>query len=236
MDKCPRLNFCNASFETFLSSVRIYCEKGVAATYLASLIFRNTHCLLKPGDADIMLWTSLKKGDRDALGKLFSIYYPLLIKYGSKLCTDPGLLEDCIQDLFADIWQSKAAPEVESVKAYLFKALKYKIFKKQHNRLFKSYSAELPDEMAFEISHETFLVEQQENRDRAGKLIDVLSQLPNRQREVIYLKIFQELSYEEVSHIMNINYQVCRNLMSQAIKTLRKFLVILTIAAIIPVI
>jgi RNA polymerase sigma factor (sigma-70 family) len=183
-----------------------------------------------------MLWASLKKGDRDALGKLFSVYYPLLIKYGNKLCPDHELLEDCIQDLFADIWQSKAAPEVESVKAYLLKALKYKIFKKQRNRLLRDHNAELPDEMTFEISPETFLVEQQENKDRVRKLIDALNQLPSRQREVIYLKIFQELSYDEVSDIMNINYQVCRNLMSQAIKTLRKILVIFSALAIIPVI
>lgn len=183
-----------------------------------------------------MLWTSLKKGDRDALGKLFSVYYPQLIKYGSKLCADHELLEDSIQDLFAEIWQSKASSEVESVKAYLFKALKYKIFKTQRHRLFKNHNSGLTDEMLFEISHETFLVEQQESRDRALKLINVLSQLPNRQREVIYLKIFQELSYEEVSDIMNINYQVCRNLMSQAIKTLRKLLVIFAVLAITPVI
>jgi RNA polymerase sigma factor (sigma-70 family) len=189
---------------------------------------------LKPVDADIKLWTSLKKGDRDALGKLFSVYYPLLIKYGSKLCADHELLEDCIQDLFADIWQSKAGSEVESVKAYLFKALKYKIFKKQRNRLIKLHNPELPEEMPFQISHETFMVDQQETRARVSKLIDALNQLPNRQREVIYLKIFQELSYEEVSDIMNINYQVCRNLMSQAIKTLRKILVILSVVAMVP--
>lgn len=196
----------------------------------------SENCLLKPGDADIMLWASLKKGDRDALGKLFSDYYPLLIKYGNKLCPDHELLEDCIQDLFADIWQSKSASEVESVKAYLFKALKYKIFKKQRNRLLKNHTAELPNEMPFEISYETFLVEEQENRDRITRLINALNQLPNRQREVIYLKIFHELSYEEVSDIMNINYQVCRNLMSQAIKTLRKILVIISILATLPVI
>jgi len=201
---------------------------------MASLLLRNTHCLLKPGDADIMLWTSLKKGDRDALGKLFSVYYPLLIKYGRKLCDDHELLEDCIQDLFADIWQSKAGSEVGSVKAYLFKALKYKVFKKQRNRLFKD-TTELPDEMTFEISQETFLVEEQENKERVRKVIEALNQLPNRQREVIYLKIFHELSYEEVSDIMNINYQVCRNLMSQAIKTLRKILVIISAIAFIPI-
>ena len=183
-----------------------------------------------------MLWTSLKKGDRDALGKLFSVYYPLLIKYGNKLCSDHELLEDCIQDLFADIWQSKAASEVESVKAYLFKALKYKIFKKQRNRLLKNHSGEFPDEMMFEISHDTFLAEEQENKERVRKVIEALNKLPNRQREVIYLKIFHEMSYEEVSDIMNINYQVCRNLMSQAIKSLRKILVILTVLGIVPVI
>ena len=198
------------------------------------LAFRFENCLLKPGVADIMLWTSLKKGDRDALGKLFSVYYPLLLKYGSKFCADHELLEDCIQDLFADIWQSKASSEVESVKAYLFKSLKYKLFKKLRNRLLKNSNAELPDEMTFAISHETFLVEEQENKERVRKLIEALNELPNRQREVIYLKVFHELSYEEVSDIMNINYQVCRNLMSQAIKTLRKILVIITVLAAIP--
>jgi RNA polymerase sigma factor (sigma-70 family) len=51
-----------------------------------------------------------------------------------------------------------------------------------------------------------------------------LGRLSNRQKEIIYLKYYQNLSYEEVSEIMNINYQVARNLLYQAIKSLKSLL------------
>ncbi len=55
-------------------------------------------------------------------------------------------------------------------------------------------------------------------------MLDALGRLSNRQREIIYLKYYQNLSYEEVSEIMNINYQVARNLLYQAIKSLKSLL------------
>jgi len=174
--------------------------------------------------ADILLWNALKNGDRDALGKLFTLYHPVLIRYGSKLCSDSNLLEDCIQDLFAEIWQSNAKPDIQSVKAYLLKALKYKLFKKQRNTAGRTLSVEHPDDILFELSHDNFLVAQQDDRDKANRVLAALAKLPARQREIIYLKIYQELNYEEVSEIMNINYQVSRNLMSQAIRSLKKLL------------
>jgi RNA polymerase sigma-70 factor (ECF subfamily) len=54
--------------------------------------------------------------------------------------------------------------------------------------------------------------------------VQAIDQLSNRQKEIIYLKFYQNLSYEEVSEIMNINYQVARNLLHQAIKAMRKIL------------
>ncbi len=172
----------------------------------------------------IILWHLLKNGDRDALGELFSAYYPLLLRYGSKICRDRGLLEDCIQDLFAEIWQSKSKPDIQSVQAYLLKALKYKIYKKQRLPVTKQISSDQPDEMLFEVSHDNFMIEQQEDLAKKQRIIDALQGLSNRQREIIYLKVYQELSYEEISEIMNINYQVARNLMSQAVKALKKSL------------
>lgn len=179
---------------------------------------------MRPEHPHILLWHSLKNGDRDALGELFSAYHPLLLKYGSKICTDRSLLEDCVQDLFAEIWQSKSKPDIQSVQAYLLKALKYKIYKKQRLPFTKQFTDDQPDEMLFEVSHDNFMIEQQEGQEKKQRIINALQGLSNRQREIIYLKIYQELSYEEISEIMNINYQVARNLMSQAIKALKKSL------------
>lgn len=50
----------------------------------------------------------------------------------------------------------------------------------------------------------------------------MLAALSNRQREIIYLRFYQNLDYEEISEVMNINYQASRNLLSHAIKVLRQ--------------
>ena len=60
--------------------------------------------------------------------------------------------------------------------------------------------------------------------EKTARVLQALAQLSNRQKEIIYLKYYQELSYDEVSEIMNINYQVARNLLYQSIKSLKKLL------------
>jgi RNA polymerase sigma factor (sigma-70 family) len=170
-----------------------------------------------------MLWESFRKGDKDAFAALFREYYGILYRFGNKFTTDTELLEDCIQELFIELWQAKTQTPVLSVKAYLLKSLKYKLLK-----AFRKNGKVLPihdnGDMPFELSHETFLIHQQESDQRRQEVIKALERLSNRQKEIIYLKYYQNLSYEEVSEIMNINYQVARNLLYQAIKSLKNML------------
>jgi RNA polymerase sigma factor (sigma-70 family) len=173
---------------------------------------------------DIDCWQAFIQGNRDALGILFRRHYTDLYRYGTKICPDAEILEDCIQELFIELWQSKNAPPAISVKAYLLKAIKYKLLKALHKRSNTRLQAEIPENIFFEISHETFIIDKQEHAEKTSKVINALEQLSARQKEIIYLKFYQDLSYEEVSDIMNINYQVARNLLSQAIKAMKKIL------------
>jgi len=170
-----------------------------------------------------MHWESFRKGDREAFAALFRGHYETLFRFGSKFTTDTELLEDCIQELFIELWQAKSRTPVLSVKAYLLKSLKYKLlkaFRKNEKTL------SLPDnaDLSFEWSHETTLILRQEHAEKKAKVQEALGRLSNRQKEIIYLKYYQNLSYEEVSEIMNINYQVARNLLYQAIKSLKNML------------
>ena len=172
---------------------------------------------------DILLWESFRKGDKEAFAALFRQHYETLFRFGGKFTTDTELLEDCIQELFIELWQAKSEIPVLSVKAYLLKSLKYKLLKAFRQ---KDRTLTLPDngEATFEWSHETFLIAEQEDARKRQQVLDALGRLSNRQKEIIYLKYYQNLSYEEVSEIMNINYQVARNLLYQAIKSLRSLL------------
>jgi RNA polymerase sigma factor (sigma-70 family) len=172
--------------------------------------------------SDNELWPAIKN-NRESFNDLFRCYYPVLFQYGNKFCMDRGILEDCIQELFIEIWQRGPDVQVRSVKAYLLKALKYKIHK-HYRDTEKITTNEITDDLCFVISHENFLIDQQEHRQRTEKLLNAVHQLSNREREIIYLKLYQKLSYEEIVEVMHINYQAARNLFYQAIKSLRNIL------------
>jgi RNA polymerase sigma factor (sigma-70 family) len=171
---------------------------------------------------DIELWNAFKEGDRDAFGTLFKRHYSLLYQYGLKINPDRDTVEDSIQELFVELWHSDSSASIQSVKAYLLTSLKYKLFKISRQTSARQVTEN--ENVAFEISHENFMEEREDANQQTMRIISGLNQLPPRQKEVVYLRIFHGLSYEELGQIMGINYQVCRNLFSQSIKSLRKIL------------
>jgi RNA polymerase sigma factor (sigma-70 family) len=177
---------------------------------------------------DIELWNASVSGDREAFSALFRRFYPLLFQYGSKITKDTEVLEDTIQELFLDFWQKPTSQSLHSVKAYLLQALKFKLYKTFRNKnLISSVNEE--DGYAFELSSETLLMNREENDERTKKIFAALDKLSTRQKEVIYLKIYKGLSYEEVSDVMQLNYQVVRNLLYTALKAFKKLCSLLAI-------
>lgn len=174
--------------------------------------------------SDIDLWNASVQGNRDAFGQLFRRHYPLLFQYGNKICTDTATLEDCIQELFTELWQKKNTLSIHSVKAYLLQALKFKLYKSFRSQKILQDVDTIHHE-PFELSYETFLIDEQSDRQKVARVLEAINQLPSRQKEVIYLKIYKGLSYEEVSEIMQLNYQVVRNLLCQALKTFRQLVI-----------
>lgn len=172
---------------------------------------------------DIQCWTAFRDGDPSAFDELFRRFYPVLLQYGTRICDDREIVNDTIQDLFLELWQSRSTTIVQSVKAYLLKSLKFKLFRHFRTRHSTGH-ADLDDNMRFEISHDHFIIHKELEKEKTERVITAINKLPVRQKEIVYLKIYQGLSYEEVSEVMNINYQVARNLFHQSIKSLRNLL------------
>ena len=53
---------------------------------------------------DASLWHRLIDGDESAFSKLFEQYYPALLRYGKSFMPDSDRVQDCVQDVFADVW------------------------------------------------------------------------------------------------------------------------------------
>jgi RNA polymerase sigma factor (sigma-70 family) len=180
---------------------------------------------------DIELWKAVTDGNRDAFSTLFRRFYPLLFQYGSKITPDKELLEDAIQELFLELWQKPTAQSLHSVKAYLLQALKFKLYKSfRKTAVFSAGASE--EDYGFELPKEAMLISDEEDGERIQKLLAALTKLTPRQKEVIYLKIYKGLSYEEVSEVMQLNYQVVRNLLYTALKAFKKLCTLLAICLI----
>lgn len=178
---------------------------------------------MKPNEEDILLWKQYQLGDDKAFAQIFRRLYPSLVQFGAKITPRTDLLEDCIQELFTELWQNKSRTDVQSVKAYLLKSLKYKLLRALTRQSLLNVD-DITNDYVFELSHESLLITQEESTAQTGKVMKAFGQLSHRQKEIIYLKFYQELDYGEISEIMNINYQVSRNLLYQAIKALKRLI------------
>lgn len=171
---------------------------------------------------DQELWSRFRGGDADAFSDLMRRYSRLLFRYGSRLSPDSDLVKDCIQDIYFDLWEHRSTiNQTASVKPYLFKALRLRIFREQIK--WGRYE-NLEDDMTFsvEFSIESQLINQQQIEETKEKLGKLMNTLPKRQKEILYLKFYEELNHDDIAKVMNMNRQSVYNLLHESILRLRK--------------
>lgn len=173
--------------------------------------------------SDILLWKQLKEGNKSALERIYSTYISSLLKYGRKFSRNDQVIEDCIQDLFIELWKNRAGLGMtDSIQRYLLVALRRKVIREM-NKSKKRVSDTAPTELDFdvEIAVDQKLIALELSAERAAQVKAAMENLSKRQKEVIYLKYVSGLDYEDIGEIMDLNYQSVRNLVSNALKKLK---------------
>ncbi|MDF0717143.1 sigma-70 family RNA polymerase sigma factor [Muricauda sp. 334s03] len=158
------------------------------------------------------LWKLFLEGDMNAFRSLYSTHYKMLYNFGKKYLP-PTEVEDCIHDTFLNILHYKnSIGEVKKVKTYLFKSFRNQLLKTKKSKQVEFHlTKEINIDNDDPIENETILKE-------VKKLIE---QLSPREKEIVYLKYFQNFNNHEISDLLNIKYQTVRNILAGAIKKLR---------------
>lgn len=173
------------------------------------------------------LWERLRRGDHDALGKLFRVNFNSLYRYGHRIIPNSDRVRDAIQEVFFQLWKYKSnLGEVNSVRAYLFVSLKRELLNDKaaqvrREKLDREYISEAFDAY---INYDKWqeILELQEEEMR--KVKQVITELTPRQREAIYLKFYEGLSNRELSKVMGVRSQSVYNLVHDAIQSIRAHL------------
>jgi RNA polymerase sigma factor (sigma-70 family) len=170
------------------------------------------------------LWLDYRGGDIYALGKIMDSLYTDLFNWGMRLYPEKDFIKDMIQDMFLGLWKIKdTVSVVDNVQAYLLVMLKRKIFQEVTARDSKS-PLPISDDYEFlvEFSSDLRLIEEEHEIYQMRKIERLLNDLPSRQKELIYLRFYQNLNFEEIAETMQLGRQSVYNLFQKSLKSLRK--------------
>ena len=182
----------------------------------------STPVTAKERYSDQIIWENFLCGDDEAYTYIYREYSQALYAYGMHFTSDKGLVEDCIQDVFVKIFQNrKHLQSTDNIKLYLFIALKNKLFNIFRKDIKYSQIDSLEPVFAAEYTIEDEIIENEREQFLNEKMIRMLEVLSPRQKEIIYYRFVEGLSYEEICQIMDMNYQSTQNLIQRSLKKLR---------------
>jgi len=176
---------------------------------------------------DAHLWQNVKKGNELAFSILYKKYTQRLYNYGVHSSHDHNLVMDCLQELFVSIWDKRSnLSTVHSVSSYLFKSFRRLLMKKLTWRKRFLFSIESRNEKYFEIIPPIeYVIEGNElQSEQSEKLRRGVVGLTKRQREAIFLKFYNDLSYSDIASIMDLQVDSVYNIISKAVDVLRQYL------------
>ncbi|WPP51816.1 RNA polymerase sigma factor [Catalinimonas niigatensis] len=174
---------------------------------------------------DYTLWREFRNGSHQAFGIIYSKFFPALYNYGRKFTPQTDLIEECAQQLFVELWQTRQRlSDVSTIRPYLYKSFRRKLLKNITVSSAVAYLDSHLQSFSVEVSREMEIMYAERTDVQSKILNEALKSLSDRQREVIFLKFYDQLSYAEISVIMGCNAKVAYDLVFKAIKKMRTFI------------
>lgn len=170
---------------------------------------------------DQYIWKSFIKGSRSSFEDLYELYFESLYLYAYQMKPDSAIIEDLIHDVFLELWNKKdKLPDVKHVKAYLMKIVRRKVFSKS-----KKYFDPVDSEN-YLLNDLAYFEEMQDEDSEVKELVlrTCLQKLTKRQKEIIHLKYFENLSASEIQEITGLSQQRIYNIVSESLKKLKLLL------------
>jgi len=172
---------------------------------------------------DSILWDCFRDGNEAAYTELATRYYRTLLHYGLRFTPNVQIAEDTLQDLLIHLWLHREnLNDTPSIKFYLLKSFRHRIIK-----TLKPLSEELEltdhfENHIIEFSSEEAIIQRESEAGLKHQVNELMTQLPIRQREVVYLKFFQGLKSEEIGNLLAIKPQSVSNILQRALSNLKE--------------
>ncbi|MEM9672674.1 MAG: RNA polymerase sigma factor [Bacteroidota bacterium] len=172
--------------------------------------------------SDIYHWCQLQQGSSAALEVLYDRYFSQLFRYGLQLITDRSLVQDVLQDFFFELYtHHHSLSEVQQVRSYLFVCFRRKLLRSRTSNLPVARLEEVVQPTTQSSEHS--LIYSQLSEEKRKLLTRAVTKLSKRQKEAVFLRFYQELSYEEIAVVLELKeVKYARTLIYRSIQVLRQ--------------
>lgn len=157
-------------------------------------MFTNEHKFVK----------KLKASDPESFKVLFDHYYPKLFNFLKSFIRNQAEIENLVQDVFLSIWEHRESlNESLSFSSYLYKTARNKMINHLRHEVNSRYYIDYceifagKEDLSTEISID--------DNDRRAMLEHLISNMPNRRKEIFLCSYRDGLSYREIAEKLQIS-------------------------------
>lgn len=179
--------------------------------------------------AEEQLITQAVKGDNEAYGKLYELYYPTIMGYVNSFVHNFQIAEDITEQTFLNAFKKRMSYEHRGYKysSWLL-PIAHNLTMNYLNRHEKRYSKgtvveEILEYLSTREPHDQ-LYKRVEDWETLQALYSAIAQLPERQREVVRLKYAEDYTNEQIAAALRTKVGSVKSLYFRALENLHSLL------------
>ncbi len=178
----------------------------------------------------LLIWR-FKRGNSDALCRIYNKYKDNLLRLAAALLNDTSAAEDIVHDFFVSFAQSTEKLKLNgSLKSYLATCVVNRVRNANKTRRRQSALGRLPAETTGLNEAESVVSNSKRpeqwiiDSEQLRQLNDALTQLPEQQREVIILHLQGEMKFKAIAELQNVSINTVQSRYRYGLDKLRSIL------------
>lgn len=173
-------------------------------------------------ETDATLVAALRQGDKSVLGVLYDRYSRLVYSIAFRILKSGPEAEDLTQEIFLNLWQKQAYnPARSSLSRFLSTVTRNRAIDRirsrgNRRRILKGLVPQSPSVDAFSLPEV-----QASQGERSQRVREALKNLPDKQRQLLWLAYYHGFSQSEIANHTNIPLGTVKSRMRQGLLKLK---------------
>lgn len=176
---------------------------------------------------DALLIDAYKQGDMSGFSGIYDKYLDDIYRFVMRKVGDSEMSEDLTSQIWIKIFNN-----IDSYQPKSWASFKSWIYRIANNSVIDYYRTKKENASLEEIAEPVFspdFAQNYDNKQRLKKVENYLTSLSHKEQEVVFLRVWDDLSYKEISTVLWISVDNCKQIYSRSIKKVQANITLLCI-------